>query len=314
MRTDVLQIGTATAVMLLSTACMMDDDATDEDELPVPTAQRFDSPGLHEGDFVVEDGIGMVIPPPGYRVDLMIDRDDGVEELTVANDEAGTIRVTRRRIGLDDPVAGVTGVLFASPGECSDGAYTLNGGKWTTTLKWGFYAASTPGEISVATAESALKAATANITGNQNTCGFPDRTQATTSYSGRIASAPNVGGSTTDIWCGGYNTTNSVGFGTMPSGILGATCSWTSGSAIVAADIKFNKYYYRWSGSSVPAGCTSKYVLESTATHEFGHAFGLGHVSETYHGNLTMSTHLHACTLAETTLGMGDVRALQALY
>jgi predicted Zn-dependent protease len=63
-----------------------------------------------------------------------------------------------------------------------------------------------------------------------------------------------------------------------------------------------------------PSTCSSRFSVEAVATHEFGHAFGLGHVSETYHPSLTMSSVIRACQGSESTLGLGDVRGLNALY
>jgi hypothetical protein len=56
-------------------------------------------------------------------------------------------------------------------------------------------------------------------------------------------------------------------------------------------------------------------LMEPTLTHEIGHAFGLGHVGEGQHGDLTMSTRSNGpCHDEESTLGLGDVLGLEELY
>jgi hypothetical protein len=45
-----------------------------------------------------------------------------------------------------------------------------------------------------------------------------------------------------------------------------------------------------------------------------GHAFGLGHVGERRHGELTMSTTGPLCDNEEASLGLGDVLGLEELY
>jgi predicted Zn-dependent protease len=57
--------------------------------------------------------------------------------------------------------------------------------------------------------------------------------------------------------------------------------------------------------------CRRSYDLQSVATHEFGHALGLGHVSNP---SLTMHHFAPYCSTAPRTLGRGDVRGLRALY
>ena len=54
---------------------------------------------------------------------------------------------------------------------------------------------------------------------------------------------------------------------------------------------------------------------QGVQTHEYGHAFGMGHVSEADHGNLTMSTNINgAWSNFEASLGRGDVLGLRSLY
>jgi hypothetical protein len=63
------------------------------------------------------------------------------------------------------------------------------------------------------------------------------------------------------------------------------------------------------------ASCRNRYDLEAVMTHERGHTFGLNHVSESGHGNLTMSTQINGpCQLTERTLGWGDVLGLDNKY
>jgi hypothetical protein len=55
--------------------------------------------------------------------------------------------------------------------------------------------------------------------------------------------------------------------------------------------------------------------LEGVMTHERGRTFGMGHVSETGRGKLTMSTNVNGPRqMAERSLGRGDVRGLGAKY
>ena len=49
-------------------------------------------------------------------------------------------------------------------------------------------------------------------------------------------------------------------------------------------------------------------------THEWGHTFGLGHISEEAHGKLTMSPLIKTWQKSERTLGKGDVLGLDNRY
>ena len=99
-----------------------------------------------------------------------------------------------------------------------------------------------------------------------------------------------------------------VAFGELPSGILAVTCNWDENYNTIASDIKVNKQGVRWTTSPSSRSCRGMYDLEGVMTHERGHTFGMGHVSETGHGNLTMSTNINgACQMTERSLGRGDV-------
>ncbi len=184
--------------------------------------------------------------------------------------------------------------------------------RWIDGMSWSFNAKSTPSGLRKGPTERALQRAAANITGAHNDCGRPDRVSATTTYQGRTVrrAAPAIRGGR--AVCAEADGVNVVGFGKLRPGIAGLTCVWSSGDRIIEADIKLDKDA-RWAVSL--EGCTLASMVEAVATHEFGHAFGLGHVSETQHGRLTMSIQLDGyCQLNEATLGLGDLLGLEARY
>jgi hypothetical protein len=194
--------------------------------------------------------------------------------------------------------------------KCTDGAYVRNGYRWTTQYNWYFQAASRPkGSVTTRVVDS-LRHAADNIVRGDNSCGLSDMISATHSYRGTTSRAPNISSS---AWCKGRDGRNVVGFGTLPSGYLGMTCWWTYGGKVVESDIILNKAHYAWF-TTRPYGCRSKWSIQAAATHEFGHVFGLGHVSESSHPGLTMSPMIMACQSSESSLGLGDVLGLRSLY
>lgn len=193
---------------------------------------------------------------------------------------------------------------------CSDGTYSLEGFKWTTTYKWYFKVSSTPSSISRSDALSALRAAVGNITHADNSCGLSDRVSASASYQGSTSRSANISSGSR---CGSRDGVSVVDFGDLASGQTGYTCWWTRNGKVVEADIRLNKVDYRWI-VNITSTCLNRFSVQDVASHEFGHAFGLQHLSESLHPALTMSTYVRTCQNAETTLGWGDVRGLQALY
>jgi hypothetical protein len=192
---------------------------------------------------------------------------------------------------------------FVAPAPCTDRVYNLEGGRWKSKYSWSFRAASTPGGLTKRAAESAIRRGVANIATAHNDCGRPDRVRAKQSYLGRTAVRPS---------CGFNDGRNVVGFRPLAPDVAARACWWVIGNRIVEGDIQINSNI-DWATSR--AGCKDQLMLEAVLTHEAGHVFGLAHVGESRHGRLTMSPYIDGvCNNQESTLGLGDLRGLEALY
>jgi hypothetical protein len=201
------------------------------------------------------------------------------------------------------------GAILSSPPACTDRAHTLTTSWWRTTVSWWFRDSSRPSNLSLAAARTAVKSGASHITHSFNNCGRADHVSATNQFLGGTRVALNIRANST---CGNPDGRNVVGFGDLLGFQLGLTCWWFRGTRTVESDMKFNRHDFRW--TTTTAGCSSQYVVQAIATHEFGHVFGLGHVSEATHANLTMSTQAGACDNSASTLGLGDMLGLETRY
>jgi hypothetical protein len=191
----------------------------------------------------------------------------------------------------------------AAPAACSDRHFNLEGTRWPSAYRWWFRAGSTPSRLTRTATEAALRRAFANIVNADNDCGRADRSSASAAYQGRTTLAPS---------CRRTDGRNVIGFRELPDGVAARTCWWADGTRVVEADIQISSNV-DWATSL--ASCVDELMLEAVMTHEAGHVFGLGHVAERRHGRLTMSTFLDSpCNNQESTLGLGDLRGLEALY
>ena len=199
----------------------------------------------------------------------------------------------------------------SSPSPCADGKYAFLGPSagWKSTLEWSFRASSVPAGLSATNVLAVIKRAFNNITGERNDCGRSDTVSATSLYLGTTTRKPAV---TSSGGCGSRDGHNVVGFAPLGGYYSGYTCIWWIGNEIVEADMRLDTGT-AWALSS--SGCSGKLMMESLVTHEVGHAFGLAHVNEQNHGRLTMSVYIDGlCENQEATLGLGDMKGLEALY
>jgi len=260
-------------------------------------------PLVRPGDVLTRGAITLVVPPEGEGLHMEALYVDGrSEELSVATGKDGKVALVRS-------TPSVQAAGYQAMSACTDGAYNLSGWKWRETYRWYFNAGSTPAELSVSGAEDKLRAAASNITGGQNDCGLSDAISASHGYQGRTTRGVDCGEPSRD----GVNV---VGFGDLSLGTLAVTCTRYNPDTNTAneADIRINKADYTWTLHSEDPSCSNRFGLEAVLTHEFGHVFGLGHVSEADHGALTMSTAIGPCNASAATLGLGDVRGMRALY
>jgi hypothetical protein len=197
----------------------------------------------------------------------------------------------------------------STKGACGDPAFEVSGYRWESPFEWVFNESSVPSDYDADDVLDVLTRSVENITNARNDCGLPDKVDATATYEGTTTRAP-CETDTSD----GYNT---VGFAELPDDVepdtLAFACPYAAGGEMVEVDILIN--------SAIPWALSEQTckryeeLLEATMTHEFGHVFGLSHVSERTHGDLTMSpTSNGPCDAEEITLGLGDVLGLQELY
>ena len=207
-----------------------------------------------------------------------------------------------------------TAALTPNPDDpaCLDGAYNLEGFTWTRPLNWFFNAASVPDKYDADAVLAVIQRGFENVTQARNDCGRPDNVAAESNYLGTTTKQP-----CTDRG----DEFSVVGFGSMPRSVSIDTIAYTcpylytvySGRQKAAAvDIAISNEV-PWALSR--DGCAFEELLEPVVTHEVGHAFGLDHVSEAEHPDLTMSTVINGvCENDESSLGLGDLLGLEELY
>jgi hypothetical protein len=226
---------------------------------------------------------------------------------------AGTGPLLGHRV--DSPDAGRYGTQTS--GACADPAATWLGSRWQTPMRWRFNPETTPtylGPPSVV--GSVAERAAGNVTAMNNPCDLPGPLRVIQRYDGSTARTASI---RPDGACAGRDGVNEISFGDLAPGLLAVTCLWgrpgrhgrdgDTVEADIAVSARPGLFFV-----DEPADCRSVWDLEGTLTHEFSHAFGLGHVPAADHPYLTMSDELAPCDAAHRGLGLGDYDMLWAHY
>lgn len=280
------------------------------------TASAVDE--LETGDVIKDGSAGATVQPPGETVTADVLLVNSSETLTVGTEEDGDVFV--EDCGPDEASTAKAATLsskkkkiFAtasSLGECADTAWNIAGYRWYWTYGWYFKEDTTPAGLSVTNVTNALVEGTQSMTAVRNTCGMADNVSATQRYDGNTSTWANI-----DInGCLATDWVSETDFAGGPAGVLARTCTWQNEPGVAGqSDARFNDSLFDW----MPDGsgnCGGRWVIRAVQAHERGHTFGLEHVDEGTHENLTMSKAIDSCSDQEFWLGRGDVLGMRARY
>jgi hypothetical protein len=90
---------------------------------------------------------------------------------------------------------------------------------------------------------------------------------------------------------------------------IATTYWWSMGSQIIDADIVFwDEAFTFFAGTT---GCSGGFYIEDIASHEFGHALGMGHSTVS---TATMYPSVSSCNTGNRTLDAYDISGVRSLY
>ena len=170
-------------------------------------------------------------------------------------------------------------------------AYTANGTRWAYSPVSYFVNASNL-DLSAGAAENAVRAG-ADAWSAQSRARFQFA----------FGGASNLSNTTND----GMNLV--VFRNASNASAIATTYWWSTSAGIVDADIVFWDAAYRFFAGT--SGCASGFYIEDIATHEFGHALGLGHTTVL---GATMYPSVTSCNIGNRSLDADDIAGIEALY
>lgn len=297
-------------------ACAKGSDKIPAGELP----SQIDLEECPVGDRqIVDDGVEVVLPEPGEGIHAEVLFAEGAQELVVSREKGGEVELSK--VGDDTEAqssgdAATASYAASGPNECRDRAYNLTRWKLYRGITYRYNYRSTPRYLNRRAVGREIRIGGTNIARTRNTCRMGDRVDIGIGFRGGTRRVANVA---RDGSCRRSDGRNVVSFGDIKGRALAVTCTYfrlTSGyDRVTASDLKLDRTDIRWTTRPGARSCRREFDIRSVVTHERGHTFGMGHVSERRHGNLTMSPIINGpCQASERTLGRGDVLGLGRKY
>jgi hypothetical protein len=107
---------------------------------------------------------------------------------------------------------------------------------------------------------------------------------------------------------------NMVRFGNLPRDAIAMNIIWTDGTYLVEWDQIYDDKDFDWSLDCTAEDCESKMDFQNIATHELGHAFGLGDLYSDLCTEQTMYGYSDFGETNKRSLEDGDISGIQVLY
>lgn len=268
---------------------------------------------------ITDNGVEAVLPESGEGVHAEVLSTDGAQELVIVRQNNGAIELNK--VG-DDTAEGSSGDAArvsgsaSGPNQCRDRAYNLARWRVYGGIKYRFNYRTTPPYLNRNTVAREIRLGGANITRTRNACGYGDKVEQSLVFEGNIRRQADVNA---DGGCQRTDGTSVASFGKLRGGVLAITCTYfvvASGyDRVTSSDLELDRTGVKWTTSPGARSCRDHYDIQAVVTHERGHTFGMGHIQERDHPNLTMSPIINGpCQRSERTLGNGDVRGLARKY
>lgn len=306
----------------LLAACDKARKVIDATKLPA----QFDSDICKVGKRIIKDrgGVSAALPQRGTAVYVEAMKTTGAQELTIKHLPNGTVKIEDAGAeGLAAKTSSGEVTALGGYNACSDRRHSLMYTRVYRGMRFHFNKRTTPRGVTRRAAEVAVRRAQHTLSKSRNTCRMGDQVPVHIKYAGNTRAAPKINrrGGCMKMTTDKYNV---VAFGRLPATTVGQACIWrayTNGrfEKVTGFDIKLNKYRKGWTSRPRARMCRNRDVfdVQSVATHEFGHVYGLGHASYSYskpEGKLTMNAYMPMCDASYRTLGRGDVIGLRKIY
>ncbi|WP_144711773.1 matrixin family metalloprotease [Curtobacterium pusillum] len=281
---------------------------------------------VSSGTVVLPDGRRFAVPPSGTTVAALPVAasgavDPGDVSVTNTGRSGVAVRIDDRWAGAPAAVrleraalqqrtattratagAATSATSASAPSSCSNKTYTRTGFRWGSRVDWRYNATGQKGTGSV----TAIRAGSDAWTGALATCGKKVTSTAADRYLGTTTQASGV---TATGGCGTSSGTSVAAWGSLRAGTLAVTCVWSRSGVAVEVDQRYTTAA-AWSATTTCSG--TKFDLRGVATHEWGHAYGLGHTAQ--NSGLVMKPASTTCETGQRTLGLGDLMGIDALY